>query len=232
MLLAIAVVAVGSLVQGLAGFGSSMLAAPVLALADPTLVPGPLLIVAALLTFLGALRERGHVDRSIVTWALLGRIPGVVLGAAVLAFVDDDALGLVFGAVILLGVAMSAVGYDLKLTNTSLAAAGAASGLMATTTSVGGPPMALVMHRHHPATTRATLSVFFFLGILMSLPAIASAGRLGRDEIVTGLILLAPAAVGFAASSPLRAVVDGPRLRPIILGLSALSATLLVVRSI
>ena len=57
------VVAVDSALQGSVGFGLGMLAALILVLIDPKLVPGPLLF---------AFREHREIDLHGVSWALAG----------------------------------------------------------------------------------------------------------------------------------------------------------------
>ncbi|MEN9505341.1 MAG: hypothetical protein RI958_1267, partial [Actinomycetota bacterium] len=61
---AIALVAVfaGACAQGAIGFGLGTVAAPVLAITDDDFIPGPLLLVALVLTCLVAVRERGGLD--------------------------------------------------------------------------------------------------------------------------------------------------------------------------
>ena len=82
-----AAVAFGAAVQGAVGFGMALLAAPLLVLIRPELVPGPLLINGLALTLLVARRERDSIDLFGVKWALVGRVPGVALGALALATV-------------------------------------------------------------------------------------------------------------------------------------------------
>jgi len=80
ILLAVLVMALASTVQAAVGFGANMLAAPVLALLDPDLVPGPIFVAAAVLTVATALREPDDIDWAVVRNATAGRIPveGVV----------------------------------------------------------------------------------------------------------------------------------------------------------
>ena len=55
---------VGSCVQGSLGFGLGLIAAPVLAFVDPDLVPGPVLMLALVLTVAVASRDGfPHVDQ-------------------------------------------------------------------------------------------------------------------------------------------------------------------------
>ena len=73
-----AVVLVGALVQGAAGFGLGLLAAPVVALLDPTLVPVSLLVVSTDGNAAGCWRAR-----SATSACLRARACGRVLSAFV-----------------------------------------------------------------------------------------------------------------------------------------------------
>ena len=74
------VVAAGGLLQGLIGFGLALVAVPLLALLDPTLLPVPVLMVATAHASMSLAREFSHVDWRGVGWAMLGRLPGTVVG--------------------------------------------------------------------------------------------------------------------------------------------------------
>jgi hypothetical protein len=78
LVVAFLVVAVTSAVHGAVGFGMNLLAVPVLAIADPTLVPGPAVAAGLVLSVLIAARERTSMDRRL-RWAVLGLFPGTLL---------------------------------------------------------------------------------------------------------------------------------------------------------
>lgn len=229
---AILVVAAAACVQGVVGFGANMLAAPVLVVLDPALVPGPLLLVALAMTIAAWRREHTEVQWPLVWRALIGRVPGIAAGSWVLAHTDADTSRLVVGIVLLVAVAASASGLHLSPTPSRLVAAGCVSGFSGATTAVGGPPIALVLQREAGARIRATLAAYFTLGLLLTLPATAAAGRLGRHELAAGAVLVPAALAGFAASGPLRPLADRGHLRPAVLALSALGALAAVARAV
>ena len=99
----VSIAAIGSVVQGSIGFGFAVFAAPLVTLIDPRIVPGPMLFGAFVLTLLLALRERHAIDLTGIKWALVGRIPGVALGIAVLAITSPGALVVLFGALVVIG---------------------------------------------------------------------------------------------------------------------------------
>ncbi|MEM7140065.1 MAG: sulfite exporter TauE/SafE family protein [Actinomycetota bacterium] len=232
VVVAVAVMAVASTVQASVGFGANMLATPVFAILDPDLVPGPIFVAAGILTFATALRERDGVDREVVTVATAGRIPGSIVGAFVLAAVSDRSLQLLVGATILVAVVLSSGILRIPERRGTYLGAGALSGFGATTAAIGGPPLALTLQHRSGRDLRATMGAYFAIGSVITLPAIAAAGRLGRDELVVGACLIPGALLGFVASGPLRPRVDAGRVRPLVLGLAGIAAVILIIRTI
>ena len=161
----------GAFVQASVGFGAHLLATPLLALMDPDLVPGPIFVAGAALTVATAAREREDIDWTAVRWGTAGRLPGAALGAIVLARVSDPALQLMVGVTILVAVAFSVGWLRVPVNRASLAVAGSASGFGATTAGIGGPPMALVLQRRPGPELRSTMSAYFSVGTLITLPA-------------------------------------------------------------
>lgn len=232
LLVAALAVFVGAVVQGAAGFGLGLVAAPVLALVDPALVPVALLVVTAVLPLLTVVRELGDVDWRGAGWSLLGRLPGTVVGVAAVASASPESLALLVAVAVLLAVAASLLRWRPVPTRRSLLVAGALGGAAGTATSVGGPPMILLYQDAPGPRVRATLAVFFAVGIAMSLGGLAIAGEVQRSELVAGALLLPAMLAGFALSGPLRRHVDGGRLRPVVLVLVTLSALTLLLRSL
>ncbi len=226
------VLAAGCFLQGAAGFGAALVAAPILALIDPRLVPGPLLMACFLLTVLMALRDREDMDLEGLGWGLAGRIPGTLAGAWVLKVSTADSLALALGVLVLLAVVMSAAGPALRPTRNSLFAAGIVSGFMGTTTSVGGPPMAL-LYQHSPgARLRGTLAAYFVVGALISLAGMAAVGRFGAAEAKWGLAMMPGVVLGFVLSGKAAEYLDGGRTRTVVLAVSALSGVALIAREL
>jgi hypothetical protein len=227
-----AVVLVGAVVQGAAGFGLGLLAAPVVALLDPTLVPVALLVVTAALPLLTLARERAHVDWRGVGWAMGGRLPGTALGAWAVAALSARAIGVAVALAVLAGVGASLVRWRPAPTPRALVVGGFVSGASGTATSIGGPPVAL-LYQHAPGPqVRATLGAFFFLGIVVSLVVLTATGQVHAPAVLAGVCLLPAMGLGFALSGPLRAVVDRGRTRPVVLALAGVSAAVLLVRSL
>src|SRR5690554_4517973 len=88
-------VLVGAAVQTSVGLGLGLVAAPVVSLLDPTLMPGAMLVATALLPALTLGAEWRHVDLRGIPWALAGRLVGTVAGVWIVAAVTPQSLALV-----------------------------------------------------------------------------------------------------------------------------------------
>lgn len=224
------VVFLGACAQGSIGFGLGMIAAPFLAMIEPTLVPVPLLIVAGVLAVLVGAGERGSLNLGELKWALVGRVPGSVLGTAAVVVLPERGMMIALAVLLLVGVTLSLTARPVEPAPVTLVTAGALSGLMGSVTSVGGPPMALLYQRRSGAQLRATLSLFFVVGTAVSITLLAAAGEVGRVELRRAAVLLAPVVAGFVVSRRLGGVLDrGGRLRPILLSVSAAAAVVVLV---
>jgi uncharacterized protein len=227
-----AVVMVASCLQASIGFGIGMLAAPVIALVDPRLIPGTLIMVATLVTLIVSVREREDIDLHGTGWALVGRVPGTVAGAVLLAMLPERALTVMLAGVVLVGVLLTSVGWIPAPRRRNVVLAGATSGVLGTATSIGGPPMALVWQRNSGARLRGTMSGFFLVGSTMSIAALAVTGAVDWRTL-WGFAALAPAAVaGYLLSRRINRFLDPKRLRWLAIGASTLGAVVLISREL
>jgi uncharacterized membrane protein YfcA len=227
----VTVVYVGSVVQASIGVGLGMLASPMLAIADPDFIPAAIVITVIPLTVSIGWAERTHIDVRGFVLAVLGRLPGVVVGAVVAAVFSDDLLALLVAGSVLAAVAVSTTSTRFEPTDPALTAAGFASGLTGTATGVGGPPMALVYQHSDPATMRSTISAFFAVGAAMSVAALAIAGEVGRRQIELSAMLLPSVILGVLTARLVKGRLDPKVLRPAVLAVCTLAAVTLLVRT-
>ena len=220
----------GACLQGAGGIGFNIFAAPLVALLRPDLLPGAMLVPALMLGLMGMVREFSSIDWPGLGYALLGRLPASIATGWLMTVLPARLLILMFATLILLAVLLSVRGWRVGPTPVNLAVAGAVSGLMGTITSSGAPPMAIVYQNVGGPRLRATISAFFFVGAAASLAALAGFGKFDERQALLGLVLLPPLAAGFFLSRRLRLWLDGPRMRPFLLGLSAFAAVLLIVK--
>ncbi len=231
-LLAAFFVALGASIQGGVGIGFGMFAAPFMALVEPRLVPGTILLLGFFVAAMVVLREYSQVDYHGLGWSLGGRLFGSAVAGGTVAMVPESVFGVLFSVIILAAIMLSIIGVRLMPTRPNLVGAGVLSGYMGTITSVGAPPMALV-YQHRPGPTiRATMGAFLAVGTLISVIALALAGRFGMLDLVFSAALAPPMFLGFWLSRYTLRFVDQGRARVFILSLTAMAAVVLLVRSV
>jgi uncharacterized membrane protein YfcA len=213
---------IASGLQGSIGFGAGLVAAPVIALVEPSLLPAVVVMLAALVTLLVTIRERSHLDVRGAGWALAGRIPGSVVGAWLVVSAPALAMSWLVAVCVLAGVGLAFLGWRPAPRRRALVLAGALSGIMGTATSVGqGQP---------PARLRGTMSAFFLVGSLVSVLLLALAGTVTAG-VLEAVVWLSPAVLaGFGLSRWISRFLDAARLRLLALSASAGGALLLVAR--
>jgi uncharacterized membrane protein YfcA len=225
-----AVVVVGALLQVAIGFGLGMICAPVLAVVEPSLVPIVNLVLACVVTSAVLVQDGAHLDLRGTGWALVGRVPGTIAGAALVAVMSTRLLALLVSAMILFGAVASLWGFRPRPTRTAVAVAGAVSGLMGTSTSIGGPPMAMVWQRFAGPRLRSTMGAFFLFGSALSLGTLAVSGEIDVHNLRYALFLLPAAAVGIVLARPVGRRLDVRRTRNAAMALALTGAAILLVQ--
>jgi uncharacterized protein len=230
--IALAAVTIGAVVQGSVGFGANIVAVPVIAVIEPDALPATLALIVIPLVAVMALRERHALDRTGVTWITVGRVPGTVVGAAVVALISTDTLSVLLGVGVLLAVAMSTLTADIPVNRVTATTAGFASGAMGTATSIGGPPLALLYQHHEGPVLRATLAVAFAVGTVLSLIGLAIAGAIEGWQVVLAVALLPGLFTGLALSRLLVHRLDRAWLRPAVLAFAAATAVIAIIQGV
>jgi uncharacterized membrane protein YfcA len=223
---------VGAYVQAVVGLGLGLLTAPIVALLEPSLVPVLPLWLALLVSGLNLADEHEHVDWRSTAWSLPARVPGTFVGAWLVAAFTEQQIGVVLAVMVLVAVGLTVRTVSVPLNPASLATAGFVAGATGTATSVGGPPIALLYQRERPQVVRATLSVFFFVGVILSLTGLALSGSLARTPSLVALVLAPGVLVGYVVGRRSRSMVDGPAFRRAVLLVCTVSAVALLVRSV
>lgn len=227
--LASLVCAFGAFVQGAAGFGMNLIAAPLLLLIAPELVPVALIVASMSLAATMAWRCRNDADLAGMGWGLAARVPASFVAASLLAAMSPAAINLFVAVAVLLAVLASLTTLKVRPSPSSLLVAGAATGLMGTTTSIGGPPMALLYQHESGPTIRGTLALYFLFGCCTSLVAYRWNGLLDLQTLASGLALIPGTLLGYAASGPMASRLDRGAMRPAILALCGSMALALIV---
>lgn len=226
------IVALGAFVQGSVGFGINLIVVPVIAVLVPEAVPGSVVLLSLPLTVTMVLREHQHIDRRGVAWVMAGRLPGAVIGAAVVVAVAPDVLTTLVGLAILVAVALSISRLHVPVRPTTATAAGLTAGVMGTAAGVDGPPLALLYQHHRGEAIRATLAACFVLGTLMSAGILAIAGEIRAEQLIFTLELLPALAVGLVASMWGARHLRDRSVRPAVLTFAALAGALTLIQGL
>lgn len=228
------VLATGAALQGAVGIGFAVLSAPLLLMLAPELVPGPLLLLGAVLAALTTSCELRSIDMRDLGLAMTGRVAGTVVAGATIALLPLSLFSVVFALMILAAVAVSLGRWHVLPTPRNLLAAGLLSGYMGTLTSVGSPPIGIVYQNMPGPRMRATISAFFMLGATFSLVTLALVGRFTLPQVVASAWLVPPVVIGFLVSRRLVGLVDRRRhgIKLGVLGVSAGAAVVLLLKSL
>ena len=103
-LIASTIIFFGALVQASIGFGLAIIAAPLLFVLSADYVPGPITIVALVISIMLTLRHRQSISLKGLGAAIIGRVPGTVAGGFLLVWADARTLSLWIGLSVLLAV--------------------------------------------------------------------------------------------------------------------------------
>lgn len=225
-------VLLGAVVQTTIGIGLGLVAAPVIALTAPQLMPGSALLLVSTLPLLTLARERQDIDWHGLGWTFPTRVLGTGVGVLLVATADDRQLGFVIGLLVLLAVLLTWRAVDVPVNRGTLTSVGFVSGIMGTATSIGGPPMALLLQRREPRQIRTTLAVYFLYGASLSFVGLAVAGEVTWQQVALAASLVPVLLVGAEGSRLLRGRLDPDRVRPLVLAVCGASSAALVVRSL
>ncbi len=226
-------VVIASTVQGVVGFGSNLLAVPVVALIVPAALPGAMVLPGVPMAVAMAVREREHVDWRGTQFLLLGRLPGTALGVTVVALVSSRVLAIVIGAFVIAAVGLSVVAGHLHpgVTPAAATVTGIATGLTGTAAAIDGPPLAL-LYQHDPAPVfRSTLATQFAIGTAFTMTGLLIGGQLHAWQLLLGLSLMPAFLLGFAMSLAIRPRVQHWNLRPLVLTIAALTGAAAILRA-
>jgi len=229
---ALVVTFLAATIQGVVGMGFAMVSVPILALVDPSLAPVPQLLVTLPLTLSMAWKERHHIQLPAIGWIIAGRIPGAVIGLALLAVATQRALDLAIAAVVIGAVAIIASGFHLKRTHASEFGAGVLSGTSSLIASIGGPPLALLYSSDDGPTIRSNLAAIFSVGLVITIIARSMSGNIAASDLKVAVIIFPALVAGYATSLRLKNRVSQPMVKMGVLTISLVGAVGLIVRTL
>jgi uncharacterized protein len=223
----------GSAVEAATGFGSAVVALPVLELAFPSHMPALLVLLGIPLVVLMAGIERTYIDAPAVAQVSSGLIFGTVVAIPVLDLVSGRPLRLLFGFATLAAlVPLAVMRGGVARTPPRSFAAGLGSGFMGTATGMSGPPLAVVFAHEHGPTVRATLGLVYAIGSALSVGALLFARRIGATDLWLAALLTIPVVIGFAAGRLLLKSVSRRFLQVAIVAVVAACAVILFLGAV
>lgn len=230
--LAALVVAGATFVQSCSGFGFALVAAPLLAMLAPDLIP-MVLVIASLPTLLWVIwRDGAGIARRDFVALGLGVAPGSLAGLWLLGRMDVTWLSLLIALSVLAAILASFGGFRIPVRPATETAMGFISGAGGALMGISGPPLVILYQDADRDRFRATLSVAFLVGNAITICGYALVGRLGGD-VLPRIGLLVPATlVGLWLSHGLAKRVERGRVRAFGLGLAAASSVILLVRTL
>lgn len=232
LLIANAIVVLGSLVQTSTGMGFGMIAAPLLALVSLQYVPGPMLFINVFLSLLMLGDGRAKVVQKEVAFLLPTILLGTVLGAAIIMLVPTDTLGVLLALLILLAVAVTIFSKALALTSRNLMICGVSVGIMGTTVGIPGAPLVVLYQNERIEKTRPTMALIFTFSYITSLIALSFAGVFSVNLALLGLLLLPGLIVGYVIGKQVREYLIKAIGRYLMLSIASAGAVLLLLKSV
>lgn len=226
------IVLLGSLLQGLIGYGIGMFCAPLLFLINPTLVPAPLILLSTFLTVFMLYRDKSHLQFDQVSWAMRGGFVGIILAGMVLKVTTKTQFELAFGIVTLAAVFISVLGFSPQVNKKNNVIAGFSSGFMGTLTAIGDPPMALLYQHGDIKNIKANLTAFWLFLNIIALITLTFVGELTLTTLTTVVLALPGMFIGLALSSKLQGIVKPHFVRRWILVLCAITSIVAIVRAL
>lgn len=226
------IVMLGAIVQGSTSMGFAITVAPVLMLINPDFVPVPTLMSGFTLSVYLMIRERKSIILKGLGFSIFGRILGAIISAFIIVIISQTYFSLVFGALILLAVALSLMKGTWEINRPKLFFAGLLSGIMGTLASIGSPPMGLLYQHQNAKVIRGTLSAYFTLGTLISILSLSFVGKLSIIEFKLYLWMLPAFTLGFWLSKYVTKYLDKGYTRWAILAISTVSALFVIGRTI
>lgn len=222
---------VGAFVQSSIGFGINVVAAPVVLVVAPDLMPAALVLVGFILPMVQFTRGPLDVAWRPLGWSLLARAVTTPLGVWLVVILDRRWLAVILGLTILLSVLASVRTLAIRASVGNSLVAGALSGISGATAAVGGPFTALLFQNEPAQRIRDTLAVSFLVGSAMSAVGLLVAGEMQLPHLVAALVWVPFIALGYAVSGRARRRLDSGAMRPVVLAFCTVAALVIMVRA-
>lgn len=223
-----AVFVAAALAQAITGFGSALVAVPLLALVtEPIAAVVAATTVSLVLTSGAAWQERAYVDVPIARTLTLTGIVGMPAGLLLLAVVDESRLEAWIAAAMLVMVLLVASGLRIGARGTPFA--GLVSGALLTSTGMNGPPLVMALVDREPRRYRATLQSVFAVQDVVAVAAFLVLGHFSPEAAVLTAGGVVGLPLGWRLGDVMFHRIPAERMRPVVIaGLVVAAVSMLV----
>jgi len=230
------IVACAYVIFGLTGFGSTVVAVPLLALVLPLKFAVPLMMLldlAATLMLGARLRKGIRVDE--LTWLVPCILVGMLAGLTLLIKVAEASLLLGLGAFVLLYAVygLTRKGVPVRMGRAWSVPVGFAGGALSALFGTGGVLFAMYFtgRIHDKDQLRATNASMIMFSALVRVVLFGFAGLLTQDDLLACAALLAPAMLaGFFVGNRLHAVIPAARVVSLVYAVLVVAGVSLLFR--
>jgi uncharacterized membrane protein YfcA len=221
--------------QSLTGFGSALVAVPLLSLyldAKLAVVIATLLSTVISTPLIVEVRRRLRLTKVIPL--AIGSVVGVPLGILILKSVDAGVLKILVAVVVISASGLLFLAPRLKLgsRNTlSSLVTGALSGLLRASTSMGGPPVVLYTLSHEQGIEefRSTILGLFLVTGVLTIPGFFVVDLVSRDALVAVGVAVPGIVLGLLLGAGLRARVQPELFRKLVLAVLVITSIGVIV---
>jgi uncharacterized protein len=203
LLAAAGLAVIGGVIRGFTGFGTPLFLAPTYAVLFGPAATVPLIILQEIGATLLTIRDAWpRADRQEMSGFLLGCIPMMPIGAALLGILDPNLVKKVMSFITLAFVAALWSGWRYRGPRTApvRVGLGALSGLTTGLAGIGGPPVVLyhVSGDKDPAAIRGNLVVYFSILTVVIVPVFAYRGLVTVETLWRCVVVTPPLLLGVA----------------------------------
>ncbi len=182
--------------QGITGFGQSLMAVPILiTFISPRTVAPLMLLAGTVLNLILALNARRHIQPGRFWPLILGGVMGVPFGMLSLLLLPSGTIRIAVGLMIILFSILLILGFSLRIKRErpALFPVGFVSGLLNGSVTMSGPPVILFFTNQELGKEefRANLILYFLILNLFTIP-VFFAGGLFHSDLITAFLLLIP----------------------------------------
>ena len=221
VVLVLVIIFATSVVQSVAGFGSALLAVPlmvvVIDLQSAVIISS---VVGTMSNLLQSWQLRRNIHIKMTKRFLLSTVIGAPAGLLLFIYANQSALKIVLGISILFGVFVLSRGLELQHISSWLDwVMGVLSGVLLMATSTNGPPLVFVLQARKidPATFRATLNMVFLVSGAFGLAMFGFAGEIVRSDINIAAVSVPAMIIGVSLGVVIRKYVQQELFKKLVL---------------